>query len=253
MNANPDRGTFREIVTVSAQYRCLLVIWVLLATRVLWAGCSRSKHTQEPNKPTSRAEIAGPAAVKANADQLPGTIVTPHMECEITPGKNVLWCATFQIAWNELYGRLGGPIRWNGAPTMVDILNKRAVMWRDLDKTSYVAAAGKMTGGSDDVRQKITQELDRKFKDAASPELLSLLNTVPPGVWVMYAYMFKELPFEWAFGRMPRRLSFGGREVENFGIWQFLKKQMNEAKSASQVLIYDYRDNDDFIVELKTR
>jgi hypothetical protein len=46
---------------------------------------------------------------------------------------------------------------------------------------------------------------------------------------------------------------FAGCEVEHFGILQFLRSEKDEAKQASQVLVYDYRDNDDFIVELKTR
>ena len=48
-------------------------------------------------------------------------------------------------------------------------------------------------------------------------------------------------------------VTFSGREVESFGISQFLERQKSEAKAASQVLVYDWRDSHDFIVELKTR
>jgi len=236
---------------MSSQRKYLLVTVPLLAAVVVWAGYSLTKR---PHEPPTHAEVAGPATVQTNADQLPGTVVTSHLECEITPGKNVLWCATFQIAWNEVYDLFGGPIQWTGAPEMVSILNKRAVTGRDLDEASYVAVAGKTTGGPDDVREKITRELDRKFKGAPSPELRHLLDSVPAGMWASYAYSFKELPFQWAFRRMQYRgLMFAGCEVENFGIWQFLKSEKDEAKQASQVLVYDYRDSDDFIVELKTR
>ena len=238
---------------MSIQRRYLLAAVTLSAVVVVWAGYSPAKRAHDPNEPLTHAEIAGPAAVKANADQLPGTIVTPHLEYEITSGKNVLWCATFQIAWNELCDLLGGPIQGNGAPEMVNILNKRAVTRRDLDETSYVALAGKTTRGPDDIRQKITRELDRKFKGAASPELLSQLDSVSPGLWVTYAYLFKDLPFEWAFTRMDGGLTFADQKVENFGIRQFLEAQENEARAASQAFVYDYRSHDDFIVELQTR
>ncbi len=76
-------------------------------------------------------------------------------------------------------------------------------------------------------------ELDRKFKGAASPELLHLLDSVGTGVWAAYAYLFEELPFEWAFKRMRRGLEFAGREVENFGIWQFLE-EVEEMKAERQ-------------------
>lgn len=238
---------------MSIRRKYLLPAVPLLAAVVVWAGYSLAKREHDPNGPLTHAEIAGPAAVKANADQLQGTVVTPHMECEITPGKNVLWCATFQIAWNELCDLLGGPIQWADASEMVSILNKRAVTRRDLDETSYVAMAGYITRDANDIRQKITRELDRKFKGAASPELLHLLDSVPAGMWASYAYLFKELPFERAFERMRTSLTFDGRAVENFGISQLLQKDKNEAKTASQVLVYDHRSNDDFIVELKTQ
>jgi hypothetical protein len=223
---------------------------VLLAAIVLWTGYTAAKRAYE-RRP--HADIAGPAAVKATAEELPGTVVTPHLECEITPGQNVLWCAAFQVAWNELCDLLGGPIQWANAPEMVSILNKRSVTRQNLDEASYVALAGWITRDANDIRQKIARELDRKFKSAASPELLHLLDFVGAGVWVAYAYLFEELPFEWAFKRMHKGLGFAGREVENFGIWQFLERQKDEVKAASQVLIYDYQSNDDFIIELKTR
>ncbi len=235
---------------MSSQRKCLLIAAPLLAVVVVWAGYSVAKRTHV--LPTHN-EIAGPAVVKANAEGLPGTVVTPHLECRITPGKNVLWCATFQIAWNELYDLLGGPIQWNGAPEMVDILNKRPVTRRDLDETSYVVMAGYTPADSNDIRQKISGELGRKFKGTANPELLCLLDPLPPGLWATYAYLFKELPFEWAFKRMGKGLLFAGREVEKFGIWQFLKQQKDEVRAASQVLVYNQRSKDDSILELKTQ
>jgi hypothetical protein len=237
-----------ESVTMSMQQKHLLVTVLLLAAVVAWTGCSRSKHSQ-----ASHAEIAGPAAVKADANQLPGTIVTPHLECEITPGKNVLWCATFQIAWNKLYDLLGGPIQWPDAPEMVNILNRRPVTRRDLDEASYVVVAGWTTNDSNDIRQKIAPELNRRFKGAASPELPPRLDSVPPQRLISYTYLFRELPFQRAFDRMRRAHQFNGRPVESFGIFQLLPEDKSEAKMAEQVLVYDFRGEDDFIIELKTQ
>jgi hypothetical protein len=253
MDVNRDRGTFRETVIMSSQRKYLLIAAPLLATVVVWSGCSRSKHTQEPNEPRSHAEIAGPAAIKANADQLPRTIVTPHLECEIPADKNVLWCATFQVAWNELCDLARSPVQWHDAPEMVHILNKRTVTRQDLNEDSYIALAGWTTSDANDIRQKITRELNGKFRDAANPELLSRLNSVPPRLAISYAYLFRELPFEWEFDRMRGYLRFDGRVVESFGIQDFGPNNRNQAQKASQVLIYDYRSNDDFIIELKTR
>jgi hypothetical protein len=103
------------------------------------------------------------------------------------------------------------------------------------------------------IRRKIARELSRKFQGAATPELLSRLNSVNPRLAVPYAYLFRELPFEWEFDRMKGYLRFDGRVVESFGISRFMRNNRNQAQKGNQVLIHDYRSNDDFIVELKTR
>jgi hypothetical protein len=209
--------------------------------------------TKRARQAQTHEEIAEPATLKAEADRLPGTVVTPHLECEIAPGKNVLWCASFQIAWNELCTLRGGPIQWPGAPAIATILNKRTVTSRDLPEGSYLAMAGWTTGDSNDIRQRIARELNRRFAGVASPEFLSRLDGVPPQQQVSYAYLFRELPFERAFARMRRGLRFDAREVDNFGILQLIPNDRNKARMAEQVLVYDYKSEDDFIVELKTQ
>jgi hypothetical protein len=71
--------------------------------------------------------------------------------------------------------------------------------------------------------------------------------------WVAYAYLFKELPFKWAFHRFKENLIFEGYYVDSFGIEQLFYDQRNEVKMASQVVIIDHKNNDDFIIELKTQ
>ena len=95
----------------------------------------------------SHGEIAGPAKLRTTADKLKHTIVTPHLEQKIVKGKNVLWCATAQIAWNELCNLAGEDIHLENEPDMVAILNKKSVTHHDLDEASYVAAAGMAEDG----------------------------------------------------------------------------------------------------------
>ncbi len=239
---------------MSMRVRCgIAVLLVVIGV----GACVTSVHegTAEPAVPevAPHDEIAGPAAVKANADELPGTVVTPHLECEIAGDTNVLWCATFQVAWNELGDLFGGPVQVGGDPEMVRWLNRRAVTKADLDEASYVALAGQATSTAADIRQRIPDALARRFRGAASPEFLEVLDDVPSGWYVAYAYLLKELPFEWAFERMHFPMRFGGRKVEQFGIHEFQWEQENEAKAAQQVLVHDYQNRYDFVIELKTR
>jgi len=199
-------------------------------------------------------QMAGPAVLQADANDLQATVVTPHLECEVAGDKNVLWCATFQIAWNELCDLLGEPIPSAGALEMVSLLNQHSVTGADLDETSYVALAGYPTGGTDDILARIAAAMEEKFGGAARPDLLPDRQSLGPGDWVAYAYLFKSLPFEWAFRRSRNSgMSFAGQNVQTFGINQLLSEEENEVRAARQVLVYDYRDENDFIVELKTR
>lgn len=194
------------------------------------------------------AARSGRAFFEGNARDLADTVVTPHLKQEILPGKSVVWCSTFQLAWNELCDFTGGPVNLPGAPEMVRVLNERQATKDDLDEASYVAMAGLVEDG---IEARIREALDRKFQGQADPELL---NSTPTEGWVMYAYLFRDLPFRWAFDRFQGKLRFAGQRVDCFGIQEFLgSMEPNEAKMATQVVVLAYQSNDDFVVELKTK
>ena len=49
---------------------------------------------------------------QTDSTRLRSTIITPHLEQKLFPGKNIIYCATFQLAWNELRDDIiGGDIR----------------------------------------------------------------------------------------------------------------------------------------------
>jgi len=206
--------------------------------------------------PLRHDQVAGPAFLKADANDLEATVVTPHLECAITGDENVLWCATFQLAWNQLCDLLRGPVQSDiaSAAEMTTLLNRQTVDANDLDEASFVALAGYPTGGPDDILDRITVALDEKFNGAAHPELLPERAELKKDDWVAYAHLFKSLPFRWAFDRYRYGgLAFAGADVQSFGFHQLLPDQKNEVRAASQVRVYDYQGENDFIIELKTR
>ena len=174
------------------------------------------------------------------------TIITASMEQEMLTGKNVLWCSTLQLAWNELITLAGGPIQMTDAPPLVALLNRQTANKADLDEGSYIAIAG-LAG--EDLRAKI-EHAQQTFKDQ---KLAEDLGAPPPGSVVAYAYLLKTLPFEWAFKRFEIPFPFGATDVVYFGIQQYLPGDPNMDAVASQVVILDYRSANDFMLELKTR
>jgi len=183
---------------------------------------------------------AGPAYLTANAADLKKTIVTPHLDQEIISGKNILWCSTMQLAWNELYDINKGPIDLVPSCKIADILNKRTITNADLDRNSYVAMAGYIEDG---IVQQISEELNQRFYGQECPELLRNMQN-KEGI-LTYGYMSVSLPFELAFKREKTGLKFDGKAVESF--------TSSEYKSAKQVTILDGMSDDDFIIELKTK
>jgi hypothetical protein len=214
----------------------------VLAAAVWGVGAFGAEEAAAPS-------VTAKAALDVQAAALKETVVTPVLEQKLEPGKNVLWCCTFQLCWNELSAYLGGHFAQKGAPPVVALLNREAVTKDVLDEPSYVAMAGSF---GDDTLDKIREEMARKFGRGAAPQLLPLLDDMAPGLWYGYAYLRKALPFRWAFTRFGDGMNFGGRQVAGFGINQYLEMQRNEVMMATQVVIYDYRSDDDFIVELKT-
>jgi len=223
---------------------------LILTFSALVIAQNRVLEDAQNKKAPTHAEIAGEAALKATADQLEKTFITAHLDAKIEKGRNLLWCATFQLAWNELCDLAGGPIDVESSPDLARSLNKRSVEASDLDAKSFVAMAGKVEDG---IMEKIARALEEKFKGLASPELLPAPGSLPLSWWVTYAYLFKHLPFEFAFTRWKYPVEFGESEVAAFGIQQYYRGQKNEIKMASQVSVIDFKNNDDFLIELKTR
>lgn len=219
----------------------ILVICSLIALALgihALKGPGTGQHRQTtPDKPY----------VKANANDLRTTIVTPHMEQAMTPGRNILWCSTFQLAWNELKGLAGGPLRLNPRSQLADVLNRQTASKADLDDASYVAKAGLTSEG---ILKDIREELRRKFHGRATPHLL---DSTDPGDFIAYAYLEKDMPFKYPFRRFHDGLRFQGHTVQSFGIEQYDPSNAMDREMAGQVSVIDCKGRDrDFIAELRT-
>ena len=188
--------------------------------------------------------------LQVDASRLKNTYVSPHLEAPITEGGNVLWCGTFQLAWNELRTLIGEDLHFAGKePEMVAVLNKRQFLESDLDDASYVAVADFVRN---DVHGRIQRELQRKFGGQASRKLLpSPADTPRPQDIVAYSYLFKNLEFSVVFERIEQPLRFGASRVACFGIGEVFKP--GQAAMYGQVRVLDFRSPDDFIVELRTK
>jgi hypothetical protein len=191
---------------------------------------------------------------QGNLAAFKATFITPHLETEIHSGTNLLWCGTFQLAWNEACKQAGGDLQLadpgSQSPLqhpMAAALNQHAFAKDCIDEASYVAMAGSV---KDKMDQKILAVIQDKFHGAFQPRLLpEKYTTGRPQDFVAYACLWKKLSFAVPFERLEDSFTFGGARVRAFGIG---RTKASHDNMYSQVQILDYQDENDFVVELKT-
>ena len=159
----------------------------------------------------------------------------------------MLWCGTFQLAWNEACALVGEDIAFGSPSPVAEALNRKAFTKEDLDDASYFALAGFRR---EDVFGKIRQGMSAKFGSRARPRLVPSKTAAPrPQDIVAYAYLFKNLEFASPFAKLDR-MEFGGHRVLCFG---FEGGKPDVGPLCAQVLIHDYKNPDDFVIELKSK
>lgn len=170
------------------------------------------------------------------------TIITSHLYQKIVKGKNLVYCSTFQLAWNELIDKIiKEDIKLQNEPTMVGILNKKYASKADLSDNSYVATAGY---GKQNIINKINEALTRKFGKNA-PKVNDRLG---PEDIIAYAYLYKNLVFNPAFENLKNPIKFNSAyDVKGFGID---KVEDKHRKIAEQITIPYYKNSDEFVVKL---
>ena len=177
-----------------------------------------------------------------STDKSSKIIVTPHLNQKMVKGKNLLYCSTFQMAWNELKDKIvKEDIKLVNEPPMVGILNKKYASKQDLSENSYVATAGY---GKENIINKINAALKSKFGTNA-PKLKEVLM---PDDAIAYAYLYKNLIFNPVFEEIknPIKFDYAG-VVKGFGIDKFEDKHK---KIAEQITIPYYKNSNEFIVKL---
>jgi hypothetical protein len=192
------------------------------------------------------------APPQIESTQLQQTLITPVMETPIVPGKNLIYCSTFQIAWNMLQDSIiGDSIHLTGNPEVVRLLDKELSTVQDIDPDCYVAMVDTLTQLFLD---RINRALQQKFGDNAPPEVVQPIN--PAALQILaYAYMFKSLQFPVQFDRFEYPMTFKQGDqyvsVNSFGVKAF-STGVHQDDIRGQVQIYFSKDEAQYVVGLKS-
>ncbi|QDU55596.1 hypothetical protein [Aeoliella mucimassa] len=199
--------------------------WLLIATLTLAIGC-REKQADEPVSNSPEVPRTG----ESN-----GTQVVPTLNTPLTDWSNVLWCATFQVAWNRAGDdALGEPLQVEHAEEIASRLNQSEVSAADLPPGSFYAAAG-LTDQS--IVQTIHAEMKKQFPSVSPPTFEQADGLVA------YCYMDAQVKFTTPFEECTLEFTDGDGEknrVEAFELhhghdWELSSKQSKQLKLLFQV------------------
>jgi hypothetical protein len=183
------------------------------------------------------------------AENLKATCITPHLETALGRGTNVLWCGTFQLAWNAACDLTGGDLHFDRDEPMVAALNLHAFTSNSLDTASYVAMAGFVR---DHIHEQILSEVGDKFHDTFKPRAIPSKALTPRAQDIVaYACLYKLLTFPVPFERLDESLVSGGVKVRAFGLGRPYKPSHDAMYP--QMVVYDYQNENDFVLELKAK
>ena len=136
---------------------CAIAIGVVWTVYAKWNSRTERKSLVFSNKPYSPPAVA----FKGKSHDLKQSVIVPTLDTPVPAGKNIIWCAPFQMAWDHLKDDVvKEPIRIANAEIVAKRLNGSPFSESDLPDKSFYAAAGLVKDGID---QKIRQEMHERF------------------------------------------------------------------------------------------
>ena len=189
-----------------------LLLAILFAALILCFLLKMAFDRSREKKPT----FAG------DSSKLGRTVILPTMDTPIVPGKNNIWCSSFQLAWNEMKDVvIKEPIKVIDAEELSRRLNNANQKKSDLLEDSYYIAAGRT---SDGIREKIRSDMARRFPSVELPPFN------PADVLIAFAYLEAYVKFKEPYRQYHRPMLFtdsaGKRtDVKSFGVWHGHQKK----------------------------
>jgi hypothetical protein len=204
----------------------------------------------EARSTSERGVFSEPVVVNlASAKSFPETDVLPHLDGPIVPGRNYIYCATFQLAWNRLSTiNSGGPLKLSGTSAIANALGLGSVLSEIvLPRNSYLLETGLVGDG-------VIDEISNRMKEQFNCSDVLLPKNLESRATVVYCYLQFDLTFHEAFEKLDRSLNFpnttGVASVACFGVDHLKLGSNHDDALAKQVSVLSYISDNDFTVRL---
>ncbi|GEM_PF-199618 len=148
----------------------------------------------DPVSPSSTTITKEPEAIDSN--DLEQTSIVATLDSPFPKYHNVIWCSTFQMAWDilKLY-IIGEPVEIPGAEELADSLNKAEFSDKNIEYESYFAAAGFLADG---IIEEIQDEMTQLFPTEPAP-VFDGIDELPLETIIAYSYLNADIEFEYPF------------------------------------------------------
>ena len=216
----------------------LPMIFIGLSVLPVLGGCSKA------------SESAPPAITKVER-----TAISPYLEAQLDTANNTLYCAPFQMAWSKMRNQvIKEDIRLSDNPLAARQLNRQLLGNDDVSSGSYVAEAGV---SSQELVERINRGLREKFGDQGGESFQMPQTATGERSIIAYACLHKNLEFRTEFEKLTTPVPFqangSSTPVLAFGIESFSYSKRLHEKLATQIDVFDYRNDNDFILSLTSK
>jgi hypothetical protein len=192
---------------------------------------------------------------QVNSTDLKHTCVIATLDCPIQEHKNIIWCSTFQIAWDKFKNNIiGEPIQLIYVEDLDERLNNNEFSPENLEPDSFYAAAGFVKDG---IIEQIQKEMKKRFPTEPTPEFTGY-ESVPMGS-LAYAFLSVNAGFKYPFYTNNRKFTFQDSNGTLTDVTSFKDRakvsnpNTKNVREQVEILYYEYgqQDNTDtFAVDL---
>jgi len=148
----------------------------------------------DPIQPVGTTITKEPQAIDSN--DLKQTSIVATLDSPFPKYHNVIWCSTFQMAWDmlKLY-IIGELVEVIGAEEFAESLNAVGFSDKDIEDESYFATAGLL---EEDIIAEIQDEMTQLFPTEPAP-VFDGIDELPLETIIAYSYLNAEIEFEYPF------------------------------------------------------
>jgi hypothetical protein len=206
----------------------------------------------DPIPPSSTTITKEPEAI--DSADLKQTSIVATLDSPLPKYRNVIWCSTFQMAWDKLkLDIIGEPVEVLGAEKLADRLNGAEFSPKNIEDESFYATAGLLEDG---IIEQIQEEMTQRFPSEPAP-VFDGIDDLPLETIVAYSYLNADIEFEYPFYVNNNEFDFQGSngtitEVASF--WTNMDPDIsNLVREQVDILYYKHGDQtseNEFAVDL---